>query len=110
MRAFFILLLCGIANATPGFAESFRAVLIGVSDYDPALQSVAPKLEGPGHDVALIHEILRQKGVPEAAITVLSDRPDLLDRSTVDAPTRGNILNALENEVSNARQGAEILL
>ena len=110
MRAFFILLLCGIANATPGFAESFRAVLIGVSDYDPALQSVAPKLEGPGHDVALIHEILRQKGVPEAAITVLSDRPDLLDRSTVDAPTRGNILNALENEVSNARQGAEILI
>ena len=110
MRAFSILFICWITSAAPGLAETFRAVLIGVSDYDAALQSVAPDLEGPGHDVALIHDTLRQKGVREEAIAVLSDRPDLLDRGVVAAPTRSNILSTLENEVNNARQGAEIMI
>ena len=110
MKAFWVLLVCVVTSATPGIAETFRAVLIGVSDYDPALQAVAPRLEGPGHDVALIYETLRHKGVPDAAITVLSDRPDLLDRDKVSAPTRRNILGALESEIRNAAQVSGILI
>lgn len=110
MKAVRLALFLILASMSPGMADAFRAVLIGVSDYHPDLQAVAPPLQGPGHDVALIHDTLRRMGVAKDAISVLSDRPDLVGHDRPAEPTRDNILRALEQEINKAREGQQILI
>ena len=66
-----------------------------MSDYRPEIAPYAPRLEGPGRDVALMLRVLREAGFEETRITVLTDRPEQIADPTgiaLASPTRDGIL------------------
>ncbi|MEM6897510.1 MAG: caspase family protein, partial [Pseudomonadota bacterium] len=85
---------------TLAVAAPDRALLVGVTEYDPSLAAVAPPLAGPGNDVALMADVLQDLGTSPDAITVLTEA----------APTRAAILAALDSLAIGATPGEEIAI
>lgn len=87
-----LLIALGLA-APPARAET-RALLIGVSDYDPA--SGIPSLKGPRNDVRLMREVLAGRGV--ADIRVLADGVE----GSAARPDRAAIIAAFDRMAADA--------
>lgn len=79
------------------------AVLVGVTNY-PALGQQY-QLQGPRNDVQRMQRILQQRGITGEKMVVLADGVP-----GAAAPTRANILQALEKTVSKAHSGDTVLL
>ena len=94
-----LLVLAGLA--APAHAE-MRALLVGVSSY-PTLDK-RHQLEGPRNDVRLMRELLLQRGFAAAQITLLADG------LSEAAPTRGNILAALDRLAATAQPGDTVFI
>lgn len=87
-----VILALALALAAPAAAET-RAVLVGVGDY----AWLDADLKGPPNDVRLMAEALIARGVPAAAITVLTTAPAGLPQDVATgSPTRAAILAALD--------------
>lgn len=103
LRAFAVLLPTLLAAFDPASAcagDKRLAVLIGVSQY-PKLKG--RDLEGPRHDVQLMHDTLRRKGFgPDDILVVADGVPAALDPIE---PTRANILGALERTIARLAPG-----
>lgn len=117
MRRVFLILhaavLVLLAPNSMSIAAMNRALLVGVSDYGPDIEVYAPRLRGPGRDVALMLTILRDAGFDERHISVLTDRPSLLPQPAPERqgnPSRSQILSELEILASTAERGDRILL
>ena len=106
--------LAGLAMAValPAQAELRKALLIGVTDYAPEIAALAAPLTGPGHDVVLMYEVLREYGLAANDIDTLTDRPALLtdDGASSKLPTRGAILAALDRLAESATSGTSIII
>lgn len=88
-----------------GTQAEVHAVLVGVSEY-PSLKDHVPDLQlrGPANDVVLLRDLLRQRGIPEQNIRVLTEgKPETL-------PTRANILKAVDDVVARVGEGDEVFL
>ena len=79
----------GAARCTPGEGGQCYALLVGVSEY-PNL-SARYRLNGPKHDIELIHGLLRKRGFSEENITVLADGVE----GSAALPERAAILAAM---------------
>jgi hypothetical protein len=101
--------LVSLFAAPPNANAKSRALLIGISNYRlPAI----PKLAAPKNDIALIWDLLRERGFNEADITVLADEIDTDHKQTIphDDPTAANILRELEVLGKIAEKGDLILI
>ena len=108
-RVFLCGLLC-VLWAPKAMADP-RVLLVGVTDYPPAVTERAGVLNGPGADVALMAEVFAAAGVAPPDMTILSDRPDLLPGPFQAAPpTRAAILGALEALARTAASGDRIIV
>lgn len=106
-----LVLACLLPNLA--WARIDRVLLIGVTDYADEVTEIAQPLQGPGHDVALLLDVFRDAGVPDAAFHLLSDRPGLLApafRDRVRLPTRSEILLALDQLAADAEAGQRITI
>lgn len=83
-----------IGWASPGWAASY-ALLVGVSGY-PQDRDIAP-LPGARNDIELIRGVLARKGFEPDKMMILADGV-----SGARAPTRANILSALDALVARA--------
>ncbi|MEL7011994.1 MAG: caspase family protein [Pseudomonadota bacterium] len=102
-----------LAVSCAALAQTRHALLVGVSDYGPSVSQLAPRLNGPGNDVALMHDLVSEAGFEEANVAILTDRADLLapaHRVSATRPTRRAILEALERLVERASKGDDILI
>jgi Caspase domain len=99
-----------LAFANPLNAEAkSRALLIGVSSYrSPSI----PKLEAPKNDVALMWDLLRERGFSAEDITVLSDEidPDHVQPIPHGEPTAHNILHQLDALTERAEKDDLVLV
>ncbi|MEM6480583.1 MAG: caspase family protein [Pseudomonadota bacterium] len=94
-------------------AETRHAVLIGVSDYGASVAQLAPRLNGPGNDVALMYDLIAEARFDAANVAVLTSRAHLLSQTvgtSVTKPTRRAIMDALENLVERVSTGDQVLL
>ena len=111
MRHVFAFLLCMLAGA--GHADPVRVLLVGVTDYAPEVTELAPALNGPGNDVALMLDVFRQSGIADDSISVLTDRADALPEDWAGGakrPTRAAILGHLDDLARSAVSGSEIAI
>lgn len=90
-----------LAGAAPAPAET-RALLIGVSDYDPA--SGIPSLKGPRNDVRLLREVLAGRGVRD--IRVLADGVE----GSLGRPDRAEIVAELGRLAGDAAAGDLVIV
>ncbi|MEM0936002.1 MAG: caspase family protein [Pseudomonadota bacterium] len=100
-------------TAVAGWAETRHAVLIAVSDYHASVDALAPPLEGPPNDIALMWDVLSEEGVPPNRITVLADTglPATAEGlADARAPTRAAILETLGALAERVSAGDDILL
>lgn len=94
-------------------ADQRHVVLIGVTDYDPSVARLAPRLDGPGNDVALMWDLAREAGVPAENITVLTDAHAPLSDVIMGLairPTYTAILSALDGLGARISEGDEVLI
>lgn len=91
----------GVSGSTS--VKGVRALLVGVSDY-PSLDK-GYQLSGPRNDVQRMQRILGQRGLSAAQMTVLADGVP-----GAGAPTRSNILAALNQLAHNVRTGETVFL
>ncbi len=84
-------------------ADNQYAILVGVSDY-PFLDD-AVNLVGPRNDVLLMFEVLKQKGIPEDHLYLLTE-----NHPRAVAPTRDNIFNHLAKVLTTSEQGDFVYL
>ncbi|MEM9433031.1 MAG: caspase family protein [Pseudomonadota bacterium] len=104
-----VVFIAGLTLSAPANAERY-AVLIGVSQYQASVLDYAPKLSGPGNDVALIHSALVAGRVdPERAI-VLTDGPVPEGVAGVLAPTRSAIMAALNRVADQVGPGDDVIV
>ena len=96
MHCAFMLLFLTISLLWPINAEARnRALLIGISEYQ--LDTI-PKLKAPKNDVALMWDLLHERGFDLKDITVLADQidPDHKQPIPHGMPTANNILRELD--------------
>lgn len=99
------------ASLTGLSAETRHALLVGVRDYHPSVAAFAPPLSGPGNDVALMWQVLREAKIPADRITVLTDVPSALPGIVkTGEPTRAAILSALDSIGETVSNGDDVLL
>lgn len=94
-------------------AAERRALLIGVSDYDETVRDLAPRLEGPPNDVALMATTLLEAGMDAAELTLMTDGeigPDERGIGQPIRPTRSAVLSALDRLADGAAAGDQILV
>lgn len=92
-----LVLLVALLATLPALAQAeTRAILIGVSDYDDAINLA--DLRGPANDVRLLRGILSERGVSD--LTILADGVEDGTR-----PTRTAILGALSDMAGRAATG-----
>lgn len=94
-------------------ADQRHVILIGVTDYAPSVAHLAPRLDGPGNDVALMWDLAREAGVPADNIVVLADADaplpdDVMARAI--RPTYAAILSALDGLGARTSDGDDILI
>ncbi len=99
-----LLLLACVARTGAETAQPvMRALLVGVSSY-PTLDATL-QLAGPRHDVALMRQLLLERGVPAANIHVLADGV-----SGAGLPTRRAILDELDRLGRDSRRGEQVVV
>ncbi len=104
------LLLAGVMLACPAVAEAkTMALLVGVADYDEA--SGITDLLGPRNDVSILWRALKQSGVDEADVTVLTDGlPTGENFPVAKGLAHGaNILAELDRLAETAERGDTVL-
>lgn len=99
LAATFVALVVSVAAAR---AES-QALLVGVSAYPGLPESL--RLQGPRNDVQRMRQILAQRGFSPARIRVLADGV-----ADAGAPTRGEILRALDRLAEESRAGDTVFI
>ena len=90
-------------NFSPASAVEKYAVLVGVGDYIHLAEEY--DLKGPRNDVELAKDLLLQKGISQANITLLTD-----GQPRAELPTRGNIIRTLDQHLEKAHAGDFVYL
>jgi hypothetical protein len=98
-----LLLACVARTGAEPARPVMRALLVGVSSY-PTLDATL-QLAGPLHDVALMRQLLLERGVPAANIHVLADGV-----SGAGLPTRRAILDELDRLGRDSRRGEQVVV
>lgn len=98
-----LLLACMSSTTAEPSQLVVRALLVGVSSY-PTLDA-SSQLAGPRHDVALMRQLLLERGVPAPNISVLADGV-----SGAGLPTRQAILNELDRLGRESRSGEQVVV
>ena len=98
----FVVAFAICASTFPVEAKNM-ALLIGISEYQ--LQAI-PKLRAPRNDVALMWDLLRERGFHAEDITVLADQIDPDHKQTIphEMPAADNILGKLDALAASAKE------
>lgn len=108
--AYLMVLLLPAGAALAGADQGrVHALLIGVGAY---LYLEEADLDGPGFDVALMAQVLVERGVAPGNITTLTtapDVPDLPGGMVMGLPTRAAIIAGMERLVAEAAPGDTVL-
>ena len=104
------LLLAGAMVICPAMAEAkTMALLVGVADYNEA--SGIHDLLGPRNDVSILWRALKQRGVTESDVTVLTDNLPIGPEfpAVKGLAESANILAALDDLAARAQKGDTVL-